>query len=347
MTDFLSMTAQQVEGLPEAKAQEVLEAWVKAKKPELAQQLSSSASKAHAKLAKKALYRLQSSGVALPEAPRAAAPAPLVAEPKNEFPGVLSMQLGTGERAFLFGVPKVGGGLWVFHGIVTDEFGLAQLGCDSANRNTYRKRMDALRSDLSARVMLVPIERMKLELGRAMTMNQRSKTPYGEDTEQLLERARIEPADPDVVIPPLEPGDDQRREDGAALHELFEIAQWLPSEKDLAALSAQVDAIRNGPLPLSDEQKETKVKAIARQLANEVFTPAARLLYARRLWYTAEVTDFHGRPEDSAKVRAEARRLAHETTPSRFAEQLFEKALPQAGGKKPSIAGALGLKPPG
>jgi hypothetical protein len=178
-------------------------------------------------------------------------------------------------------------------------------------------------------------------------MNQRSKTPYGDDTEVLLTRARIEPADPDVVIPPLEPGDEQNREDGAALHELFEIAQWLPSEKDLAALGSQVDAIRNGPLPLSDEQKDTKVKELARKLANEVFTPATRLLYARRLWYTAEVIDFHGRPDESKKVRAEARRLAHESTPSRFAEQLFEKALPQASEKKPSMAGALGLKPPG
>lgn len=347
MTDFLSMTAQQVEGLPEAKAQEVLEAWVKAKKPELPQALASSTSKAHAKLAKKALYRLQSSGVAVPEAPKAAAPVKVLTEPKNEFSGVLSMQLGTGERAFLFGIPLPGGGLDVFHGIVNDEFGIVQLGSDRANRSTYRKRMDKLRSDLEARVMLVPIERMKLELGRAMTLNERSKTRYDNDFAEMLNRARIEPADPDVPIPPLEPGDDQTREAGAALHEIFEIAQWLPSEKDLAALSSQVDAIRNGPLPLSDEQKDKKVRELARKLAGEVFTPAVRLLYARRLWYTAEVTEFHGRPEDSKKARAEARRLAHETTPSRFAEQLFEKALPQASEKKPSLAGSMGLKPPG
>jgi hypothetical protein len=329
MTDFLSMTVQQVEGLPEAKAQEVLDAWVKAKKPELPQALAQSGSKAHVKLAKKALYRLQSSGVAVvSEAPKPAAPVVAAEAPKNEFPAVLSMQLGTGERAFLFGIPMRGGGLEVFSGIVTDEFGLAQLGSDRANRNTYRKRMDALRSDLSARVMLVPIERARLELGRAITMNERSKTPYGADVEQALSRAGITREDPDVVIPPLEPGDAEGRESGASLHELFEITPWLPSEKSLAALGAQVDAIRNGPLPLSDEQKDQKVLTIARALANESFTPEVRMLYARRLWYTAEVTDFHQRPEDSAKVRAEARRLAHETVPSRFAEQLFEKALP-------------------
>ena len=71
------------------------------------------------------------------------------------------------------------------------------------------------------------------------------------------------------------------------------------------------------------------MRKIARELATEVFTPALRLLYARRLWYTAEVIDFQQRPAEAALARAEARRLAHETTPSRFAEQLFEKALPK------------------
>ena len=60
-----------------------------------------------------------------------------------------------------------------------------------------------------------------------------------------------------------------------------------------------------------------------------MFTPAVRLIYARRLWYTAEVIDFQKRASDAADARAEARRLAHETTPSRFAEQLFIKALPK------------------
>lgn len=327
MTDFLSMTAQQVEGLPEGKAQEVLEAWVKAKKPELPQALAQSSSKAHVKLARKALYRLQSSGVEIvSEAPQGA-PIDLT-PPKNEFEGVLSMQLGTGERAFLCVVPIRSGGLEVFNGIVSDEFGLAQLGADRSNRNLYRKKLDQLKNDPSSHVMLVPIERIKLELGRAMTLNERSKTPLTADIEQSLSRLGVTPEDPDFPIPPPEPSDVDDRESGAAIHQLFELEQWLPSEKDLRALTAQVDAIRTGPLPLSDEQKEEKIHKLARELAAEVFTAPQRLLYARRLWYTAEVIDFFKRPADAAKVRAEARRLAHETVASRFAERLFEKALP-------------------
>ena len=329
MTDFLSMTAQQVEGLPEAKAQEVLEAWVKAKKPELPQALAQSTSKAHVKLAKKALYRLRSSGVAVQSVAQGkSSPQADLSPPKNEFPAVLSMQLGTGERAFLFVVPIRSGGVEVFNGIVSDEFGLAQLGSDRSNRNLYRKKLDQLKKDPTSHVMLVPIERMKLELGRAITLNTRSKTPLTGDIEQSLSRIGVIPEDPDFPIPPLEPGDAENRESGAELHQLFEVEQWLPSEKDLRTLTAQVDAIRTGPLPLNDAQKEEKIHSLARALAAEVFTQAQRLLYARRLWYTAEVIDFQQRASDAAKVRAEARRLAHETAPSRFAEQLFEKALP-------------------
>jgi predicted nucleic acid-binding protein len=334
MTDFLTMTVQQVEGLPEAKAAEVLDAWVKAKKADLPQALTQSNSKPHAKLAKKALYRLQSSGVKV-EAPREEGAAPVTTEAtKTEFPGVLSMQLGSGERAFFFAVPVAGGGLEAYNGILHDEFGLAQIATQRTNRNTYRKRLAELERDPEARVMVVPFERIQLELGRAMTLNARTKHDYDAEIAQSLERAGLTPKDPDVVIPKLEATDAAGVEDGAALHELFEIKQWMPSEKDLEVLTQRVDAIRNGPLPLSDAQKEEKCVALAKELCAEAFTPAVRQLYARRLLYTAEVLDFQERAADAARVRAEARRLAHTTTTSRFAEQLFVKVLSTIAPKK-------------
>lgn len=334
--DFLSMTAPQVEALPEDKAREALDAWVKAKKPELAQALASSASKAHAKLAKKALYQLQSSGVqAAPLVEPKVAPAPVDEPPKNEFPGVLSMQLGSGERAFFFAAPVRGGGLELFQGIVHDEVGLAQFGSQRANRNLYRKRLRELETDPSAHVMLVPFERIQLELGRAITLNERVKAEYGSDIADALARLKVTPKDPEFPVPPLEAGDEATSADGASLHALFEVAQWMPSEGDLVTLTNRVDAIRI--LPLTDEQKAEKQRQFAHQLAAEVFTPAVRAVYARRLWYTAEVVESLGRPDDVAKLRAEARRLMHGTAPSTFAQGLFEKVL----ATMPKKAGAL------
>ncbi len=333
------MTAQQVEALPEPKAQEVLSAWVKAGRTELPSALRESASKAHARLAKKALYQLQSSGVTVEEkrveSPEQPAP------PTNPLPAVLSHQLGTGERAFFFAVPLRGGtGLEVFQGVVHDEFGIAQIGSEKANRQQYRKRMKELETDPNSQIMLVPFERLQLELGRAMTLNERTKTEYGTDITLMLERLKVTPQDPDVVIPPLEAGDDASRDAALALHELAEVKEWMPSEPDLVVLSSQVSAL--DVLPMDEAKKLEKKETLAKSLAEQIFTPAVRLVYARRLWYSAELFDNRGRPADAALARAEARRLAHETTPSRFAEQLFVKVVPSI--KQPSAAALLGKR---
>lgn len=324
--DFLSMTVQQVEGLPEAKVQEVLAAWVKAKKSELPLALTQSSSKVHAKLAKKALYQLQSSGVqAVVERPSGEAEQVPVAGSKNEFPAVLSMQLGTGERAFLFAVPVPGGGLELYQGVTHDEFGLAQFGSERSNRNAYRKHLKQLGSDKGARVMFVPWERMQAELGRAITLNARTKTEYNSEIGAALDALGVKPLPPEIEIPALESGDAESAEDGAALHSLYEVEQWMPSEKDLINLTYRADAIKMLPTP--EAQKAGKLEELAKKLASEVFTPEVRAVYARRLWYTAELVESLERKDDAKKLRAEARRLANQTTASRFAEQLFVKVL--------------------
>ncbi len=344
MTDHLSMTANDVEALPEPQAREVLDAWVKAKRPELATALAGSASKPHAKLAKKALYQLQSVGVAVePSRPAPAESDEAPRAPKNEFSGVLSEQLGTGERAVFFAVPMRGGGLELFQGLVSDEFGIVQFASTVSNRGVYRRRLEELRRDPESRVMLVPFERLRLELGRAMTLNERTKTAYGEEIEQALTRIGVTPLDPDFPVPA--PGADDASADEAAkaLHALPEIAQWLPSEAHLQALAQRVDAVRSSALALSPEQQEVKALEEARALAAEAFTPALRQLYGRRLWYAGELFEANARPEHAALARAEGSRLFHGAGPSRFAELLFEKVLATLPRPAAAPAGAMPL----
>lgn len=330
------MTAQQVEALPEKEAGRVLDAWVKARRSELPVALRESGSKVHARLAKKALYQLQSSGVTVAEAPKPAAPV-VEAKETNEFPAVLSHQISSGERAFFFAVPFRGGqGLEIFAGIVHDQLGLLQLSNEQANRAQYRKRLKDLESRADSRVMLVPHERLKLELGRALTLNERSKTELTGEMTQVLQRLKITPQDPDVVVPPLEPGDAEGRADGVRLHELIELAEWLPPETDLAMLSSQVSAL--DILPIDAAKKAEKKETLAKSLAQQIFTRELKTVYARRLLYTAELLENRGRSDDAAKVRAEARRLAHEKELTPFAERIFTKAIATA--KAPSALGS-------
>lgn len=332
------MTKEQVEQLSEPKAAEVLAAWVKAKRTELPSALMGSSSKVHAKLAKKALYQLQSAGVAT-EAPKPEGEAVSVESAPAEFEGVLSMQLGSGERAFLAAIPIRGGGLELFTGIVHDELGLAQIGSERSNRGAWRKHLNQLRSDKKTRNMIVTFDRLKLELGRALWLTRESKTDLETNIEEGLARLGITPIKELVEVPPLEAGDADGAADGAELFSLFEFEQWLPSEKDLATLAQRVEAVKI--LPLDEAQKTAKQLTLCRELAAEVFTPATRLLYARRLMYAAELLDANGSAADAKRARAEARRLAHGTAPSTFAEQLFIRALPNL----PKTAAAqLGLK---
>ncbi len=141
MTDPLSLTPEQAEHLPEAEAAQALAAWVQARRPELPEALSRSTSKVHARLAKKALYQLKSSGVAVMATP---APAPALVTnpaPVEDFGGVISAPLGTGERALFFARPVRGGGLDVYQGILHDEFGVIQLEQARATRDQWRRRM--------------------------------------------------------------------------------------------------------------------------------------------------------------------------------------------------------------
>jgi hypothetical protein len=333
MSDFLAMTPEQVEGLPQEQVEAVLTAWVKAKRVELPRALAGSQSKPLAKLAKKALYQLKSMGLEVLEgrapetadATKAATPAE-----STGLPGVLSPILGTGERAILFAAPIRGGGLEIFQGIISDEFGLVQLGTGQTNRNAYRARMRELERDGQLQVLKVPLSRMKEELGRAMTQNERSNTRLPEDWQGALRKLGVTPQDPDFPIPPLEPDDASGAEAATALHSEPELQQWMPGEAELTQLAQKAEEVRSSPLALTDAQKDEQLAQRAAAVAREFLTPERRKLYARRLWSIAELFDATLRAEKAQVTRAEARRLFHGTEPSPFVEEMFLRAARQA-----------------
>jgi hypothetical protein len=326
--DLSSMTREQLEALPIAEAQKALTACVKAGRPDLPAALTLSTSKAHAKLAKKALYQLHSLGITA-EPPSVETPTTSAAPevPGRQLQAVLSLLLGTGERAAFFAAPVRGGGIETFTGVIHDEWGLTQFGSQQGNRSDYRKRLREFERTRDSGLMVVDHERLKLELGRALSLSRRAKIDLDTDILQALERLEVTPQDPDFPIPPLEPEDEATREDGAALHDLGGISEWAPADAELATLSTSLDALKLVPIPPAE--LALRQETVAKQLANDAFTPKVRVLYARRLWSSAELFDYHEFKAEAARLRAEARRLMHLAAPSRFAEQLFVKVLPK------------------
>lgn len=330
MSDFLSMTAAQVEALPEAKAAEVLAAWVKAKQTALPEALVQSKSKPHAKLAKKALYQLKSGGAAVADVKPAATDtvAPLPSKEDDAMLGTMSPVLGTGDRALFFARPlRNAGGIEIYQAIISDEFGIVQFDRAQTNRATYRTRIKELRAQTDMSLVFVPLERIIEELGRAMTLNDRSRTNIPAEMADGLNRLGVVPLDPDWKVPALESGDAKAIAGSAKLHDEAEIKQWMPPEKDLTAMADHAAEVKD------DTGKQ---QAKAAELAAAFFTPAMRQVYGRRLWSMGELFEATNRAEAAALARATARHVFHTTEASPFATQLFVKAFELASKPNPA-----------
>jgi len=335
------MNAAQVEALSEAQAAEVMAAWVKAKQTSLPEALMQSASKPHAKLAKKALYQLKSSGLAVAEPkPLGAAVAPLPAKDDDAMLGTMSPVLGTGDRALVFARPLRGGGIEIYQAIVSDEFGIVQFDRAQTNRGTYRARIKELRAQADISLIYVPLERIVEVLGRAMTLNDRSRTNIPAEMADGLTRLGVVPLDPDTKVPAPEGDDAKLAAGGAKLHDEPELTQWMPPEAEMTAMAGDVTEAKDDPAV-----QQTRAAAAAERF----FTAELRTLYARRLLQMADLFDASSRAEAASLARATARHLAHTTTPSAFCTQLFGKVfeLASKGSTADKLKALLGTVPAG
>lgn len=319
------MTAQEAEGLPEEKLTEVLAAAVKAKDPALPQALSKSKNKSVARAAKKALYQLKSSGVAVAaEAPEGEQPR--LSRETEELPALLSAVAGTGERALFFVKARQGGGLDTYQAIVHDEQGILQLDRGETQRSKYRRHLEQVRRDQPS-VIEANMEQVVEELGVAWTLNGRAKTPLPPQAESLLRRLGVVSLEDWRALPKPEAGDEALTARSAALHDERELMSWLPGAKHIQVLSARLDEVDTSPLQLTEPQKHEqrlqKVKLTSYQVSAE-----ERRIWAHRLWRTAEVLEKTQRAEAGRLARAEARLLFHDPkAPSRFLERMFEKVV--------------------
>ena len=200
---------------------------------------------------------------------------------------------------------------------------------------------------------MVPVEwpRLKLELGRALALNERGSRPLSLETATLLRMLEIDPVDPDWPLPPLEPEDISAATRGATLAREAELTGWLPSESAIAALADQLAELETSPLVLSEAQKRDQALAKASQAAASYLTPERRRLYGRRLWAMAELFDHDDRAAQANLARAEARLLFHTALPSAFVfTQIIDRRLTSSrvapGGSPSAPATPSGLVRP-
>jgi len=323
MSDPLMMSATYVETLSEPQAAAVMSAWVAAKRIELPEALARSASKVHARLAKKALYQLRSGGVAVPEAAKVEEPIAAPSSEPDTFPAVMTSLIGNGERGLLFARPVRGGGCEIYESVVQDEQGIMSLQHGEGPRGLYRERMKQLRRGPN-QVLFVPFDRVREELARAVRLNSLAKVPLTLEAQALLGKLGVEPND--TPLPIGEPHDDDPglAAHAGSLHDEPEMASWLPPDTDLAELARRLENEATAP--------GVRKAEIASELSLEFATQPIRALYATRLWRMAEFFEGTARNAPAQTARAEARQLLHTAHPSRFLEMLFTK-VPAAASK--------------
>lgn len=318
-----------VELLPEPLALAVLEAAVLAGSPVLAEALAASSRKPLAKAAKRAAYRLRSRGVAVAEAPSRPEvdPTPPTALTPEALPALLSPTTGNGEFALVLGRPLRGGGLELVQALVSDETGVRELAISEVSRGNFRKMFKDSRAGRYAAE--VPHALAAALLAEAAGRNLRTHTAFPRGLDMALRHHGVQPAE-EPTLPPPEPDDERLAvTEGASLHEVPEIAQWLPPEGELRRVVGKMDEVVVSPLALSPMQREEQLLQSVRALAHDFFTPSMRQHYARRLWRMADFLERTERAHPAQVARAEARRLFHGPTepPSRFVERLYEKVL--------------------
>ncbi|MBN1207096.1 MAG: hypothetical protein JXB05_19580 [Myxococcaceae bacterium] len=329
--DAAAATPAAVEALPTPLAEALLEGAVLAGSTPLPEALSRSSVKLLAKAAKKALYRLRSRGVAVPEAPRPATPElPRAPEPEA-LPCLLTSITGDGRRALLLGRPLRGGGIEAAQVIFSDELGVVELAFNEVTRSSYRKRLkESIEPGFAVELSR---EEAAAVLAEAVALNLSSRTPFPKDLDTAMRHYGVLPATTEPSVPLPEPEDVKGVLEGHTLHETEEISQWLPPEPELRKVAQKMDEITASPLALTGPQREEQMLQAVRAAARAFFTPRVRKLYGLRLWRMAEFFERTGRAPAAQVARAEARRLFHgpEEPFSRFAERLFEKFLVLAG----------------
>ncbi len=323
-----SASPSDVEALSEPLAAAVLEASVRSRDPKLADALSSSARKAIAKAAKKALYQLRSLGVSTPERIETTAP-PAAVPAVDELPSLLSSVSGAGEQAVV--VPRVlrGGGIELLQIIMSDEKGLTEIASSDVGRSAYRKQLREIKAGRAAPAVEIPREEAKQLLSAAAALNLATGTAYPARAEEALRHLGVAPQADDWGVPPPEAEDERLATQSAQLHSEPEMQPWLPPEPEIRVLAARMEQVTHSPLELTEAQRSEQILNIFRSAAREFFTPAMQKLYARRLWRMASFFEGTGRDRQAQIARAEARRLFHGPAEpfSRFAEFLFEKVL--------------------
>jgi hypothetical protein len=339
--------AEEAATLPGPLAAAIARAALGAGRADLLAALAAHPEKDVAKEAKRGLHVLKTRGVAVPEPPRPAAPAPAAA-PEPPLAAYASAVDGNGERAVWIPRNVPGKGIEIAQAVVSDTEGLLELQLGLVGRKEWRGLVKGLLSHGAAMgVGEIDPGRARAIAIAARALNDRSgkRVPEGAD----LWLSQLGPAaplpDPAAAFPPLPPDDEREALAASAkLHDLPLLKGWLADEGYLRAVAAKLDEIAVSPLYIDERQRSEQAARTVAEAVDGYLDADRRRLIASRLFTVAEHLRDRGEPAHASAAAAAARAVAAGAPASTipFARLLVEKAFPPA----PSPSGPAPEPPP-
>ena len=277
------------------------------------------------KAARRVLYRLQQSGLALPRP----APKPVVERrPEQTRRAWVSAVDGSGSRAIWILFEGAFGGLALCALIVNDQAGVLEAAGGALSKKRLESELRALRQSQKLPWVELPAARAKALVADALALHARLGT---EPPSEFSPWQRFFAAGEPATEPRPAGGDDPALLDHAReLLELPELASWFLDPSELQSAALELLQARESRLVLSDQQKAEREAAIVERVVEAAFTPEARRLWARRLREMAWIFDATGREREARICRATSHALEDpERSPRHlpFARGLAERGL--------------------
>jgi hypothetical protein len=304
--------------------------------PFLATLFGQARDKIRRKTLKKALHRLKTRGVAVPDdlLPREEA---AIGAPRPGTTAVfVSPIFGNGESyVILEGPPEVLGGNFLVSR-VSDREGFKECILLSLKRKEQAEFWDHLRerglTEWFSPPPALAVRLLEEAYGRQPEADTGGASQYVALREKIFRHWGAPQAAPDLdqALEPLPPGEQTRLLENSrklALDPLFH--SWLPSPEEMDPWLLKLKEVEDSPLVLSDQQKQVRADAVLDEATRALYPPETRADWRRRLRAMGYYLHLKGREKDSRAAQAAAADLADPERSALSGEPPFLKGLVQ------------------
>jgi hypothetical protein len=281
---------------------------------------------------KRALYRLQQRGVAIPEPPREPS-APLLT-PSLE--GFLSPIDGHGDQLVWLLKPRPEGLAHLF-AVVNDPEGLREVELNMTTRKALKNATQELAAKHEIRLVAADWHYCDFLMHRAFEWARNRSTPMSGDYPGLRGQITREPAPqdlPPLVYAKIDPeslrAEGSHLERSAELLEEKEFRTWFLGPETVQPYLDELASAKESLLVLNEMQQGDRMRAVVDRAVSELFGGERRQSYVRRLEQMAYFFSATGRDASARQALAVALALAANDAGGRnipFCEQLARVSI--------------------